>query len=441
MKIISLNAENFKRIVAVEITPTGHVVEIAGKNGQGKSSILDAIWVALSGLAAAPKQPIRKGELEARIVLTLGTDKPEIVVTRTFRPSKDGGEVTSSLKVESADGAKYSSPQQMLDKLLGTLTFDPLAFERMDAKGQFNALRSFVPGFDFEAIEMAQRGDYDRRTHQNRIAKDKRAAAAQIRVMTVSGARIDETALVAELEGAGKHNTDIETRKANRANLASEIAAKTEALDRLKEQEAIIEKQLAENRKVQQATRESIEAQSNRLKSAPPLPEPIDTTAVRQKIEEARRHNIDLDTAARQAAQREGLMKEAQAAEQAAAALTESIDMREVSKRKAIAEAKLPVDGISFGDNEVLLREVPFAQASDAERLVASMQMAMAMNPKLRIIRVRDGSLLDEDSMKLVADLAKQNDYQVWIERVDGSGRVGVVIEDGRVKSTQGSKA
>ena len=62
--------------------------------------------------------------------------------------------------------------------------------------------------------------------------------------------------------------------------------------------------------------------------------------------------------------------------------------------------------------------------------------MAMAMNPTLRIIRVRDGSLLDEDAMKLLAEMAAKNDSQIWIERVDSSGRVGVVLEDGRIKPT-----
>jgi len=44
MKIISLVAENVKKLVAVEIKPDGNLVEITGKNGQGKTSVLDSIW-------------------------------------------------------------------------------------------------------------------------------------------------------------------------------------------------------------------------------------------------------------------------------------------------------------------------------------------------------------------------------------------------------------
>lgn len=49
MKIVSLTAENVKKLTVVEITPAGNLVQITGKNGQGKSSVLDAIWWALAG--------------------------------------------------------------------------------------------------------------------------------------------------------------------------------------------------------------------------------------------------------------------------------------------------------------------------------------------------------------------------------------------------------
>ena len=49
MNIVKLRAENIKRIVAVEIEPDGALVQITGRNGAGKSSVLDAIWWALAG--------------------------------------------------------------------------------------------------------------------------------------------------------------------------------------------------------------------------------------------------------------------------------------------------------------------------------------------------------------------------------------------------------
>jgi len=33
--------------------------------------------------------------------------------------------------------------------------------------------------------------------------------------------------------------------------------------------------------------------------------------------------------------------------------------------------------------------------------------------------------------------MAKDNDFQIWIERVDGSGKVGFVMEEGMVKDVE----
>lgn len=61
----------------------------------------------------------------------------------------------------------------------------------------------------------------------------------------------------------------------------------------------------------------------------------------------------------------------------------------------------------------------------------------MAANPDLRVIQIREGSLLDRESLDVIAELAGANDYQVWLECVDETGNLGVVIEDGMVASTK----
>ena len=101
---------------------------------------------------------------------------------------------------------------------------------------------------------------------------------------------------------------------------------------------------------------------------------------------------------------------------------------------KKIKEAKLPIDGLTIESSQLMFDGVPFEQASDAEQLRISAAIAMAGDHKLRVIRIRDGSLLDKGSLALLEEMAKKNDYQIWIEQVDESGKVGVVIEDGMVK-------
>ena len=427
MKVIQLTAENFKRLVAVDITPTANLVQITGKNGQGKTSILDAIWAALAGASVAPKEPIRKGATEARIRLDLG----EIRVTRTFRRKEEGG-ATTSIVVENADGARFPSPQKMLDSLLGALCFDPLAFARADPKGQFDTLRQFVPGVDFEAIEAQNRTDYQRRTDLNRRAKEFHAAAATITVPAgTPDAPVDESALIAELTAAGDANADVERRKAARQGVQNDANHKKAEGVSLRNRAADLRAQADEADRIASARLNEAAALELRLDNAGPLPAPADTADINRRIAGAR--EINRAVAAR--VSRDTAIGEAQKIEQQAEALTQQMEQRTADKLAAIAAAQMPVDGISFGDGTVLLNGLPFEQASDAEQLQTSVRIAMALDPKLRVIRIRDGSLLDDDAMRLLAQMADAADMQVWIERVDGSGKIGFVIEDGHLRA------
>jgi len=40
---------------------------------------------------------------------------------------------------------------------------------------------------------------------------------------------------------------------------------------------------------------------------------------------------------------------------------------------------------------------------------------------------------MDSVSMRQITELARTHDYQVWVERVDESGLVGIVIDEGEV--------
>ena len=72
--IVSLSAENILRLVAVHITPDkdGNLVVISGNNGNGKSSVLASIAMALGGGPEAgrrlPELPLTPGVGTARWV-------------------------------------------------------------------------------------------------------------------------------------------------------------------------------------------------------------------------------------------------------------------------------------------------------------------------------------------------------------------------------------
>lgn len=431
-KIVGLQAENIKKITAVEIKPDGNLVAIAGRNGAGKTSILDSILWAIDGASHIQAQPIRKGADRALIRLDLG----DVVVTRKFRKREDDS-VDTSVVVESAEGARFPSPQRLLDSFLGALSFDPLAFARMAPKDQFAVVRRFVPDVDFDAIDKANEDDFKKRTDVNRRAREAAAAATSILVPDGTPEEpVDEAALVAELEAAGQTNTDIATRRENRIRVAGQA-------DGLDQTAILADAQAAEKRRVAQrliAEAAALEADAighranaaalrKKIADAGDLPEPVDTTAVRARIEAARGVNAAVAARARRAEH------EARAATLTAesAALTAAIEKRKADAALAVEAAKMPVPALTLVEGAVYLNGFPFDQASDAEQLRASVLLAMAGEPRLRVIRVRDGSLLDEDGMRLLSDIADERDMQVWVERVDSSGKVGFVIEDGHL--------
>jgi energy-coupling factor transporter ATP-binding protein EcfA2 len=425
MKILKLNAENVKRLQVVEITPTGEIVTITGRNGQGKTSVLDSIWWALAGTSHIQAAPIRRGQNKARIRLDLG----ELVVERRFT------EGASTLSVENAEGARFPSPQKMLDALLGELSFDPLAFSRMDARRQFDELRHVARlEVDIDQLDGLNRSDYAKRTDVNRDAKALRAQADAVTFPADTPEQVanDESALVDELEDAGRHNTDLEQRRARREAAQQEIAAKRQVVAELGERAQELRRQ-AEALDAQAA---DIVVQANglqaRLDTAPTLPPPIDTAELRRRIDHAR---VVAGNVAKRALKAK-LIGEAAAKEAGARAFTEQMEAREQAKADAIRAAQMPVEGLGFGDGLVTYNGVPLVQCSSAEQLRVSVALAMAANPKIRVIRIQDGSLLDDESLAAIAAMAKEQDYQIWIERVATDGKVGVLIEDGMVKQS-----
>ena len=464
VKILRLTAENFKRLRAVEIVPDPktNLIQVRGRNGQGKSSVLDAIWAAVGGADAAPSKPVRRGEDKASIRVDLG----EIVVTRRFNAAND----SSDLRIEAASGARFPSPQRMLDELVGAIAFDPLEFTRQRPRDQLESLRALVKlPIDVAAIDGRNQKDYEQRTQINRDV-----AALRVRLesfpdeATSSDAAelIDVQAITQRLAQASEHNTLIERRRAGREQLTEKVkntlvAAEQIETDLPKKMEEVaaralravkeVEDQIENLRKqierleadateavnaLHAATAKSaadLRAQATtdqaKLDAAEPLPAEIDALALAQDIDKANTINARI-TRDRQRTDFKTQLDEAVLESEK---LTNQMAARAKEKTDAIAQATFPVPGLAFGDGEVLYNDVPLDQASQAEKIRVGVAVAIAANPKLRVIAVRDGSLLDAESMALLSSLVTDADYQCWVEVTDDDATIGVVIEDGSI--------
>lgn len=439
MKIVKLHAENFKRLGVVEITPEGNVVTIGGNNGEGKSSVLDAIFVALKGRAVAPPKPIRKGEEKAVIRLDMG----DLVVTRTFH-QKDGEEYTDTIKVESEEGLRYSKPQDVLNALLGEVGFDPFAFVNLKPKEQAARLLEMVPlSIDLDEFAQQDSSDYANRRDVNRDVERLRAQLAGIPEEEVPEKAPDRTALTDALGNAADTNAGIERERMAREDRQRQAAncrqLAENARTRAAEIRAEIDRLEGESAKAQAAAKEQDELADSiekEVEALEPLKEPVDTDAIRVQLRET---EAVLATIERQS-RRKALAEELAAAEAKSQGYTDAMATRAAERNKALAEAEMPVPGLAFALNDqgqpVLTYEgLPFDkdQISTAIQLRVSTAIGMAANPRLRVLRISDGSLLDANSMKMLTEMAEAEDFQLWVEVV-GEGGVGIVMENGQVK-------
>ena len=418
--IISLTVENIKKIKAVTIRPSGNVVEITGRNGQGKSTVLDAIWWALKGKDNIQTAPIRNGEKSGKITLEL----QDYLIERTFRRNGLGDDYTTKISVITKDRARMASPQAVLDGFTGMLGFDPLSFMRQTPKQQYDTLRGLCKlDVDVEELDRQYKDLFAHRTDVNRDVKTCEARLANM--VIPAGApteRVDVAALVDKVEEINAANSAIAQQQRMRQALLADNVRRGEEAKKLYARLAEIEK---ENK----SAAEQIGAITDYLRDN----KPKDASFYSEKIKQAEQINSIMDLRDNRALEEKTL----RAAQSKADDLTAQMQALQERKRAAIESAYLPVSGLEFGDGELLLNGVPLEQLSAAEQLKLSMDIAMAENPKLRVILLKDASLLDPQSTDYVRRRAVQEGYQVWEERVSAEGSVGFVIEDGELKQEE----
>ena len=426
MRVIELRAKNFQGLKAVEITPNEHMVIVSGRNGAGKTSVLNALWAILAGGTASKHipAPVRQGSGRAEGTVDLG----DLRVTRTWQ---EGGSTAGSLKVVAADGARLSSPQDVLNRLMGSLTFDPLAFSRMGERDQVVALLDVVRlPFDPAALAAERRAIFDRRTDVNREVDRLKGELAN--KPTPPDGLPDREVSIAELTDRHTEAMRLHQQQQHAARDADTAAGRVQqTLQQISQIEAEIARLQAALTSARQEltarTAAAEEARTSASRLAAGLP---DVEAIASQLRDADAVNRQI----RLRDERTTLAEMADEQQRAADALTSQIEALDDRRRRALATVDMPLPGLSFDDDRgVTLHGVPLKACSGAEQLRTSIAIAMAANPTLRVIRITDGSLLDDDGMRLIADMASDRDYQLWVEVVDSSGEVGIVIEDGEV--------
>jgi len=432
-KVIALKVENIKGVQAIEITPDPNVVKLSGDNGAGKSTIMDSIAYAIGGKRLIPEQPLRKGKDEGEISVELETLK----VIRQFK-RKDGG-YTTRLKVIAKDGHTLRNPQEVLNELIGQLTFDPMEFCEMSEREQYEVMQKLIDlGFDPEEWQAEYERLYDKR---HEAGRDMRSVERNLENLTYDKDAPDELVSVSKLTDELNQALQAEDafrelqREANHKAEKQNEAARY--LDDITGEIAELEKKLIELK----TKREVFNTET--------LPKIAEQFKVADKaMMEAKKQLPDIDDIQRKLADSEAINErirqkkrwheikaEAKAKREAHEDIERELHAHEKKKRDAIEAAKFPVDGLAFGDNLLLYNGIPVKQASDGEQIKISALIGMAMNPELRVLFIRKASLISDKNFVVIDELAHEHDFQVWLEYVDTSGEIGIYIEDGMVKA------
>lgn len=429
LHVVGLRVENFLKVRLVQLRPTEEGLQvISGMNGQGKSSVMTAIEVALRGGDAVPADPVRFGAESGEIELQLGAEgAAQVKVRRRFVGNN------SYLEVRSADGSKVASPQKVLNGFLDAVAFDPLEFafpagaktpEKRNAARLEMLMQSVRLPFDLEKHDASRREIYEQRTQTNAAHKRAEASAeeleAQMRAshdMAIVNTPLEsEDQLAAEVIRASEIQNRVNMAKARCESLAREI-------DEIERRLADLRRQLDEQMKV----------------AGTEVPNAAEQ---RQRLDEVRKRNEVRRAAAASSARLDERRKEVSRLADLSAKQSKQIEEMDKSREQALAGAVFPIKAITIGtDGVVKLRVgenlISFDNASTAQKLLASFAVMASRRPKLRLAIVRDGNALDAKGMQTLAAIAARHQYQVFVERVVADQDGCVVIHDGSVEGAQ----
>lgn len=421
MTVTELTINDVKRISAVTINPaTGEPVILTGDNGNGKSSVLDALELALTNKGL--EDPIRHGRASGKVTVTLSDG---CIIERKLTRSGD------ALVVTGPDGVRMPKAQTFLNSLLGSYAFDPLEFTGLKPKEQVEALK-IAAGLDFTKLDAERAEAFSKRTDIGRRGKEAKARLDAI-AEPLPGTPTEEqsaSALMETLRTLEKSAEHLVVAKRQVAEAKAKEEAALQEIDRIK-----AELKSAENH--HSTCAEMIDETQKILATATTnAPTEEQLAAAREAVEQVDKTNA----AVREGIAYRALLAETEALREEYSNLTNTIEQVDKDKQEKVKNADLPLDGLELTDDGVMFNGVMFTQLSTAEQIRISTLVAMAQNPELKIVMVREGSLVNRANLGMMAELAASRGFQLWIEKFqEEPGEVGLHIVDGSIAFKNGA--
>lgn len=411
MKLVRLVAENFKKLRAVDITPSDINI-VGGKNESGKTSLLDSVQFAMRGKKAISGQPIRRGSKKTKVTADYG----DIIVTRVLTGTRQ------QITIQGKDGSTYPNPESMLSSLIGDISMDPSEFYAAKPVEQQAILREIVGG-DTTQLDVERADVYAARTNTNRGLKQVEAQLAAHPLRSEPEPVPPTNDLVAQLQ-----QVERKTRDRHEIWLKREDAAKQFSV--LTKQKLELEARLQELEVNLQMYESRIPALDKELES---LPNPQELRSTLQNLD-TKRNEAQAIRDSNEVHKR--LAKEADELRQTSAGMTARIQEIDEKKRQILAESadKMPIPDLSFGEDGLTYKGLPLENASSSEQLEVSVAVAMARKPEISTIIIRQAAFLDQEKRERLIQIARQRGVQLFMELVGDDDACTIVIEDGEVR-------
>lgn len=427
LRIVQLEGENVKRLYAAAISPTDEVTKIGGWNENGKSSLIDCVSYTLCGGRALPVEPLRRGAKKGRSMVKIESRETGFGLAAERRYTKKGDMLVIKLDGESEP---VSAPQELANRFYNASAAQPDEFLDKKAREQVEILQKVV-GIDFTDLNNQAAALYEERKGVNReikLLEGQVAGAERYENVTET---VNIATLQGQLKAATEHNESVEDYKRESERRAMQVENLTEQAA-----QCDIEIESLRQRAIElKAKAASLRTQASKLGEAEfeTPPEPIDTSAIVSQLSEA--EEINQKVAANE--RRKELEKQLRAKNSESTKLTLALERIDEQKAEQLSQAKFPVPGLSFSDDGVLLNSLPFEQASQEQQVITAAAIALAQQPKLRVILMRRGSLLDPKHQAALREWAKENECQVLLEVVGKDADCEFIIEDGYVAETE----
>ena len=414
VKITSFEAENVKRVKAVELEPAADgLTVIGGRNGQGKTSVLDAIAWTLGGDRNRPLKARREGSAAnpyMRAVLSNG-----IVVERKG--------ALSALKVIDPSGNRKG--QRLLDSFVEQLALNLPKFMAQSGAEKTETLLSIIGvGDELARLEAEEKRIYSERTAVGQMERQKRGAAEEMEHYDdVPDCPVSAADLIRRQQAILAKNGENERLRA----MVPQIEAELERID---SECARLE------RTIEDARARLAEASEKRDATAAKLTEAKKTTS---QLHDESTAEIERDIAAidainhkvRTNAMRSAAMRDADDLAGRYAELTRELDGIRADKRHLLSGAQLPLDGLSVENGMMVYRGAPWDDMSGSEQLMVATAIVRRLKPECGFVLVDKLEQFDAQTLAEFGEWAASEGLQVIGTRVSTGDECQIVIEDG----------